>query len=490
MNKLFHCGWTVSKLRVAFSLPCVFEGVGFILSHPSMVRTVCTSGDCAVVASQATAAIARLHSAVSCCCSLHGCCIISNTSRSQYVAPGDACCCGCACTPSQVSDAHHNSSSAANDPTRSGAGPAADDSTASARTESAALADSGNSRRPPIGTATTEITSLPSEVLATIISALPDRGDRAAFAAAFSAARDAVASATESLRIPAAAFFQHPQCTAAAHLGAALRRRCCVTRLSVSGPVTNAYPAPPGFPEAAIGAFLSSLTSMRHLVRLELGTAPGALFERLPAPLLRALAACCPQLQELELSAHLWLAPVQAAVLRAMTRVMAAPPPPACTAAGCPSAACSTSVPPPTLDAYGVWGPPGCGGADAQAQYDAAASERQLQLATALLAQAQAAQAERENMACLGSLQNLTSLTVTGNLPPEVAGQLPQLPAGLARLSLNCALLSDDEALGRALGALTGLSALALAQLPSTDGTLFHHMTGRWGCSWVAGLVV
>lgn len=299
----------------------------------------------------------------------------------------------------------------------------------------------------------TDVTALPPEVLGAVVDALPDRDDRAAFAAAFAAARAAVAAAAQSVTIPAAALLlgASPECAPA--LAAALARHSRASRVAVGGPLPPAIAAPnTGGPWQLAFTLVSSLGSMRHLRRLDFGAAPAALFERLPLPLLRSLAGSCSGLEELSISAQLWHAPAQAAVLR----VMARGPPPACAPPAC--AAPGGAPPPPAAR----WG----------------AAQPQQQLAAALLGQALAAQAMREHLGALAALPRLSALAIAGSLPPDVLPQIACLPPGVTRLAIHCALLSDDAALGRALGAARGLRELSLVQLPSADGALFDHMTG------------
>ncbi|KAI8470023.1 MAG: hypothetical protein J3K34DRAFT_521701 [Monoraphidium minutum] len=333
---------------------------------------------------------------------------------------------------------------------------------------------------PPPPPPATDLTALPCEVLAAVAERLRDREDRAAFAATFSTARAAAAAAATALTVPAAALLAGCPHAAGPALAAALARHPRAARVSVAGPAPPALAAPnAGGPCQLALTLVLSLASMRSLSRLDLGSAPAALYERLPMPLLRSVAAGCPGLTQLDLSAHLWHAPAQAAVMRVMAR------PPAGPACGAPPAAAASGAgaPPPACPAGGAaaphWGAAAAAVAAAAAAAAAAAQQQQQQrLATALLSQALAAQAQRESLACLAGLPRLSALTVSGSLPPDVLPQLPALPAGVTRLSINCGLLGDDAALGSALGGLRGLQQLALVQLPSADGAVFAHMTG------------
>lgn len=289
---------------------------------------------------------------------------------------------------------------------------------------------------------------------------LQDAQDRAALAAAFCAGRDAVTSSVSSLRIPAASLLTGPPRAAPAPLQYALRRHARVTRLSVVG----AYPLSAATATAApevISTLLSALPSLRRLVHIDLGAAPSAFYERLPSLLLRALASDCPNLETLEISSNLWHAPAQAAVLRALAR--AAPP----GTADCAAACCPAAGPTQRREARGGAGP-----------YRHPSAQQELRLASALLSHALPAQAAREDLRLLGAMQRLRSVSITGSVPQEVIAQLPGLPKSVCRLAINCALQESDEHLGRALGALSGLTKLTLTHLPSVDGAMFYHMTG------------
>jgi hypothetical protein len=350
---------------------------------------------------------------------------------------------------------------------------------------------------------------LPFEVLCIIATALPDARDRAALGATFNAARGAAAATAVGLLLPGELFASgHPG--AAPRIAAALSRYPAVTRLAVA-PVLRvhaAVPASTGRPGGrgapalggcaqAAAALISGLPGLHRLARLDLSGAPAAVYERLPAPLLAALVAACPHLVALDISALLWHAPAQSAVLRAMAQYPAPPPPGAASPPAtlpppaCPAAApAAAAVPVQRWVADGPWADLAAVAADAAAATAAAASaaaaaaataaahQGRLQMMAALLARALLAQAAREDLRALSALTRLTSLTVSEALPPEALLQLPGLPPGLRRLGLDCSLLCDDAALGRTLAELSGLSALTLVRLPSLDGSVFSHMAG------------
>jgi len=379
---------------------------------------------------------------------------------------------------------------------------------------------------PPAATgaagAPTTLKALPAEVLAVIVGSLTDHRDRAAFARSFAASRDAVAAMVTGLCIPAAVLLLPPQMQLTAGMRVAplptvLLRHCSVERLSITPLAEHAaavFECSTRGRAAGVGTLLSALPLLARLVSINLASAPPAVFESLPSPLLRTLAMSCPQLQQLQLSANLWHTPAQAVVLRAMAQIdrrgtLASPQQQAALAAGaadcaCPSSHAAAAAPAATRPAFPAaaavagnamvapairhavlshdfWR---VAAASAPASIDTAVvcaaqlQQQRLHLIGALLAQALPAQAAIEDLRYLAPLRSLTLLTISDPLPSEVLHQLPGLPATLQQLSLDCFLQHDDGKLGMAIGGVRGLSCLTLFRLPSFDGALFKYMSG------------